>query len=200
MKGFLYLNKKTELIKFIEVGAEHIMLNERNQVVVSTSDVLILFDWVDHQYELKKCVDVYEDHKVFIYQMYWNEEFKEFYVNNGSANNELMCFDIELRMKLKSPYFRGIKGDVTSIEWSTDNHHAIMCLKDLEDKGEVIIYNMREEAIQGIIPIESPMRAFIVDQPKVTKYIQIQTKENLMIYSFLEHQLIQLVTLPKDVQ
>jgi hypothetical protein len=95
-------------------------------------------------------------------------------------------------MKPNSPYFKGIKGNITSIEWSTDNHHAIMCL----EKGEVIIYNMIEQAIQGIIPIESPIRAFIVDQPKVTKYIQIQTKDNLMIYSFLEHQLIQLVTLP----
>jgi hypothetical protein len=130
--------------------------------------------------------------------MYWNEELKEFYVNNqmGGAYNELLCFDIGLKMKPNNPYFKGIKGNVTSIEWSTDNHHAIMCLT----KGEVIIYNMIEQAIQGIIPIERPVRAFIVDEPKVTKYIEIQTGENLMIYSFLEHQLIQLVTLPKDFQ
>jgi hypothetical protein len=100
-------------------------------------------------------------------------------------------------LKTDSPYFKGIKGRITSIEWSSDNNHAIMCLAY---KGEVIIYNMKDEAIEGIIPIESPMRAFIVDEPKVAKYIQIQTEENLMTYSFLEHQLIQLVTLPEDVK
>jgi hypothetical protein len=98
-------------------------------------------------------------------------------------------------MKPNNLYFKGIKGYVRSIEWSTDNHHAIMCLDE-----EVIIYNMKNEAIEGIIPIEDPMRAFIVDEPRVIKYILIQTRQNLMIYSFLKHQFIQPVTLPKDVE
>jgi hypothetical protein len=72
-------------------------------------------------------------------------------------------------LKPNSPYFKGIKGMVTSIEWSTDNHHAIMCL----EKREVIIYNMIDIAIVGIIPIEDPRKAYIVDEPRINKYIII---------------------------
>jgi hypothetical protein len=52
--GFHYFNKQTELIKLIEGNAKDIMLNERNQVIVRGGFTeLILFDWVDYQYEQK---------------------------------------------------------------------------------------------------------------------------------------------------